>query len=101
MCFAEHGKLWISGFYLVTFALWVYAGVALEHHIAYLIVLALIGAHLIWQMTVFNLARPDRNFMLFRSNMTVGVMRSEENTSELKSLMRISLDVHRFNKKNH
>ncbi|NYT67063.1 4-hydroxybenzoate octaprenyltransferase [Pusillimonas noertemannii] len=74
MRFAEHGKLWISGFYVATFALWLYGGLALGHHAGYFVVLALIGAHFVWQMMVFDLARPDRNFMLFRSNMTAGVM---------------------------
>jgi 4-hydroxybenzoate polyprenyltransferase len=40
----------------------------------YFIVLAGIGAHFGWQMWLFDLAKPDRNFMLFRSNMTVGVL---------------------------
>jgi len=74
MRFAEHGKLWISGFYLATFLLWLYGGWALDHHLAYFVVLAIIGGHFVWQMITFDLARPDRNFMLFRSNMTVGVM---------------------------
>lgn len=74
MRFGEHGKLWISGFYTATVLLWLYAGIALQLSWAYFLVLAIITAHLAWQMWVFSLSRPDRNFMLFRSNMTVGVL---------------------------
>lgn len=74
MRFADKGKVWISGFYSVTVALWLYAGVAMDMHWAYYVVLAGIAAHFLWQMMVFNLARPDRNFMLFRANMGVGVL---------------------------
>jgi 4-hydroxybenzoate polyprenyltransferase len=74
MRFAERGKAWISGFYIVTVALWLYAGTAMGMHWPYYVVLACIAGHFFWQMRVFNLARPDRNFMLFRSNMGVGVL---------------------------
>ncbi|HUG56641.1 MAG TPA: 4-hydroxybenzoate octaprenyltransferase, partial [Candidimonas sp.] len=36
--------------------------------------MATIAAHFIWQMRVFDVARPERNFMLFRANMAVGVL---------------------------
>jgi len=74
MRFGEHGKLWIGGFYVATIALWLYAGIALHLSWAYFVVLAVIAGHFIWQMRVFSLAHPDRNFMLFRSNMTPGVL---------------------------
>lgn len=74
MRFADKGKLWISGFYGVTVALWLYAGLAMQMKWPYYVVLAAIAGHFVWQMSVFSLARPDRNFMLFRSNMTVGVL---------------------------
>jgi 4-hydroxybenzoate polyprenyltransferase len=74
MRFADKGKLWISGFYAATIVLWAYAGIGLHMDWPYYVVLAAIGAHFIWQMRVFSLARPDRNFMLFRSNMLVGVL---------------------------
>jgi 4-hydroxybenzoate polyprenyltransferase len=72
--FADKGKLWISGFYIVTIVLWLYAGVAMRMAWPYYVVIAAIAVHFTWQMRVFDLARPDRNFMLFRSNMTVGVL---------------------------
>ena len=74
MRFADKGKAWISGFYVATLALWLYAGIALGLGWGYFVVLAVIAAHLAWQMWVFDLARPDRNFMLFRANIWVGVL---------------------------
>lgn len=72
--FRDRGKLWISGFYAATVALWLYGGMAMGLSWAYYVVLAAIAAHLAWQMWVFDVRRPDRNFMLFRSNMAVGVL---------------------------
>jgi len=74
MRFADKGKIWISGFYIATILLWVYAGAAMGMAWPYFAVIAIIAGHFLWQMLVFNLARPDRNFMLFRSNMAVGVL---------------------------
>jgi len=72
--FADKGKVWISGFYVATIVLWVYSGVALDMAWAYYVVIAVIAGHFIWQMRLFDLARPDRNFMLFRANIWVGVL---------------------------
>lgn len=72
--FQHRGKIWISAFYVATVSLWLYAGVALNMSWPYYLVLAAIACHLAWQMWVFDVRRPDRNFMLFRSNMTIGVM---------------------------
>jgi 4-hydroxybenzoate polyprenyltransferase len=74
MRFADKGKQWISGFYVATVVLWLYSGIGMAMDWPYYIVLAAIAGHFIWQMRVFSLARPDRNFMLFRSNMTVGIL---------------------------
>jgi 4-hydroxybenzoate polyprenyltransferase len=74
MRFADKGKIWISGFYMATILLWAYGGFAMGMGWPYFVVIALIAAHFLWQMTVFSLARPDRNFMLFRANMAVGVL---------------------------
>lgn len=72
--FKDNGKIWISGFYAATVALWTYAGIGMSLSWPYFVGMALIAIHFIWQMKVFNIKRPDHNFMLFRSNMTVGVM---------------------------
>ena len=74
MRFRDRGKLWISGFYVATVLLWLYAGVGMAMDWPYYVVLAAIAAHFTWQMSVFSIQRPDRSFMLFRSNMAVGVM---------------------------
>lgn len=72
--FRDKGKAWISGFYIATMVLWLYAGVALGMSWPYYLVMVLIGLHFAWQMWVFNSARPDLNFMLFRANIWVGVL---------------------------
>jgi len=72
--FGERGKLWISVFYLLTLALWAWAGGLLDLHLAYYAVLALIAAHFGWQMVVFDLQRIEHGFKLFRANMLAGVM---------------------------
>lgn len=72
--FGDKGKQWIGGFYVATWVLWAWAGLLLGLHWSYYAALALIGAHFVWQVSVFDLQRPDRNFQLFRANMTAGVM---------------------------
>lgn len=74
MRFGEHGRLWIGGFYAATMVLWVGAGLGMGMRWPYYMVMALIAAHFIWQMRVFDVARPERSFMLFRANMLVGVL---------------------------
>ncbi len=74
MRFGQHGKFWLSVVYAVTLALWLYGGWALDFHVGYYIVMAVIGAHFVWQMIVFSVTRPDKSFMLFRANMAVGVL---------------------------
>ncbi|GAB2913016.1 4-hydroxybenzoate octaprenyltransferase [Paralcaligenes ginsengisoli] len=74
MRFADKGKQWISGFYIATVLLWLYAGIALHMAWGYYLVLAVIAGHFAWQIRIFDLARPDRNFMLFRANIWVGVL---------------------------
>jgi len=72
--FGDNGKLWIGGFYAATIALWAWAGSAMGMRWPYFVVIAAIGIHFVWQLSVFSVHRPDRSFMLFRSNMAVGVM---------------------------
>ena len=50
------------------------AGVLLQLHVAYYVVLGLIALHFGWQIKTFDLQRPDRNFQLFRANMAAGVV---------------------------
>src|SRR5690606_19962253 len=72
--FGDNGKLWIGGFYAATILLWLYAGWGMGLSWPYFVVIGAIGAHFIWQLALFSIDRPDRSFMLFRSNMAVGVM---------------------------
>jgi 4-hydroxybenzoate polyprenyltransferase len=74
MRFADRGKQWISGFYVATIALWLYAGIAMGMGWGYYVVLAVIAGHFVWQMRIFSLERPDHDFMLFRANIWVGVL---------------------------
>ncbi|KAG4080795.1 hypothetical protein HA402_009966 [Bradysia odoriphaga] len=74
MRFADQGKLWIGGFYIAALVLWTWGGYAMNMGWAYYLGIAAIAAHLGWQLSVFNLQRPDRNFMLFRANLWIGVL---------------------------
>lgn len=74
MRFAEQGKTWIGGFYLATLLLWTWAGHSLGAGGLYYAGMAVLAAHFFWQLAVFDLQRPDRNFMLFRANLWVGVV---------------------------
>lgn len=74
MRFADRGKLWISGFYIATLALWTWAGWSLGTGWGYYLGMAALAAHFAWQMAVFDLDKPDRNFMLFRANLWVGAV---------------------------
>lgn len=74
MRFAEQGKTWIGGFYLATLLLWTWAGHSLGAGGFYDAGMAVLAAHFFWQLAVFDLQRPDRNFMLFRANLWVGVV---------------------------
>lgn len=74
LLFGDKGKAWIGGFYLATIVLWVYSGFAMHMAWGYYIVVAVIAGHFIWQLRIFNVVRPDHNFMLFRANIWVGVL---------------------------
>jgi 4-hydroxybenzoate polyprenyltransferase len=74
MRFADRGKAWIGGFYVATLLLWTWAGHSLGAGGFYYLGMIALAAHLGWQLVVFDLQRPDRNFMLFRSNLWVGVI---------------------------
>jgi len=74
MRFAEQGKAWIGGFYVATIALWTWGGYAMGLGWGYYAGMAVLAAHLLWQLVVFDLQRPDRNFMLFRANLWVGAL---------------------------
>lgn len=67
--FGDTGKTWISAFYIASVLLWGAAGAFSGVNWPFYAILAVIAAHLVWQMTVFDVHKPDRNFMLFLSNL--------------------------------
>lgn len=74
MRFADRGKAWIGGFYLATLLLWAWAGHSLGAGWFYYAGMIVLAAHFGWQLVVFDLQRPDRNFKLFRSNLWAGAI---------------------------
>lgn len=72
--FADRGKIWIGGFYVATLALWTWAGYTLGAGWFYFVGMAALAAHFAWQLKVFDLQRPDKNFMLFRANLWAGAI---------------------------
>lgn len=74
MRFGDQGRVWISGFYIATAALWIAAGWGMGMAWPYYGVMAVISGHFIWQMTQFDVRHPERGLRLFRSNMQVGVL---------------------------
>jgi len=72
--FGAHGKRWISGFYALTCGLWGWTGGLLGLGWGYYGVLGLVAMHFAWQMWVFDLARIEHGFQLFRANMLAGVL---------------------------
>ncbi|MGB6241473.1 MAG: 4-hydroxybenzoate octaprenyltransferase [Castellaniella sp.] len=74
MRFGDQGRAWISGFYAVTAALWTAAGWGMDMDWPYYVVMAVIAAHFVWQMRVFDVRHPERGLRVFRSNIQVGVL---------------------------
>lgn len=72
--FRDNGKIWVSGFYIGTIALWTGAGWAMGLSPAYYVGMLAVGLHLGWQAWRFDLQRPDRNFGLFRANLWTGAL---------------------------
>lgn len=72
--FGDNGKQWLGGFYAVTMLLWLWAGYAMQMQWGYFVIMAAIGAHLMWQIYQFDPQRRESGLPLFRANMTVGVL---------------------------
>lgn len=72
--FGNQGIYWLSGFYAVTVLLWIIAGGLLNMAWAYYLAIALIAAHLFWQLNVFDLARPEKSHSLFKANIYTGLL---------------------------
>ena len=72
--FRDNGKVWVSGFYIATIALWTWGGWAMGLSTAYYVGMLAVALHLGWQAWRFDLQKPDRNFGLFRANLWTGVL---------------------------
>lgn len=72
--FGDNGFYWLSGFYLATVILWLWGGWSIAMGWGYFIFIALIAAHFIWQLKIFDINKPERSFFLFRANMLTGVL---------------------------
>lgn len=72
--FGDNGLYWLSGFYAISIALWLIAGALLNMQWGYYPILALVAAHLFWQLKVFDLQRPDKSHYLFKANVQTGIL---------------------------
>ena len=72
--FRDNGKVWVTGFYIATVALWTWGGWAMGLGGVYYIGMAMVAIHLGWQAWRFDLHKPDRNFGLFRANLWTGAL---------------------------
>jgi 4-hydroxybenzoate polyprenyltransferase len=72
--FGDNGKLWIGAFYAATVLLWTWGGYAMGLNGLYVAGMVAVAVHLLWQLIRFDLARPDRNFGLFRANLWTGLL---------------------------
>jgi len=72
--FGRSGKTWIGLFYALTVASWSLGGWLSGMSPAYAAGMAVIAAHLAWQVWRIDLQRPELNFRLFLSNILTGVL---------------------------
>lgn len=72
--FGDKGLYWLSGFYAISIGLWLIAGALLNMQWGYYPILALVAAHLFWQLKVFDLQRPDKSHYLFKTNIQTGIL---------------------------
>lgn len=72
--FGDNGLYWLSGFYAISIGFWLIAGVLLNMQWGYYPILALVAAHLFWQLKVFDLQRPDKSHYLFKANIQTGAL---------------------------
>lgn len=72
--FGAHGKAAIGLFYALTIAAWALGGFLTGMSASYALGIALIAAHLAWQVWRLDLERPDLSFRLFLANIGTGMM---------------------------
>ncbi|MEO1563210.1 MAG: 4-hydroxybenzoate octaprenyltransferase [Pseudomonadota bacterium] len=74
LLFGENGKLAIAGFYVVSAVCWASGGWLVEMSNAYLIGIALILTHFMFQVYRFDLSLRHANYKLFIENVLTGVL---------------------------
>ena len=72
--FGQRGKLAIGAFYTLTVAAWSLGGWLLGMSPLYGVGMAVIAAHLAWQTSRIDLARPEVNYRLFLANILTGAL---------------------------
>ncbi|QHD05338.1 MULTISPECIES: 4-hydroxybenzoate octaprenyltransferase [Pseudomonas] len=72
--FAEAGKKWIAGFYILTIFFWFMAAIVSGSSVSFLIFLVPISMILFFQTSQFDFNVPDNCNFLFRSNSHVGTL---------------------------
>lgn len=74
LLFADRGRLMIGLFYGLTVVAWLIGGWLVGMSWPYQAGVAVIAAHLAWQVRRFNPRRPALNFRMFLANVATGVM---------------------------
>jgi 4-hydroxybenzoate polyprenyltransferase len=72
--FGDQGLYWLSGFYIITMILWTWAGWSMGLGWGYFLLMAIIAAHFVWQLAIFDINKPERSFYLFKANVLTGIL---------------------------
>lgn len=72
--FGRNGKACIGLFYALAIMSWSLGGWLLGMSASYAAVMAVIAAHLAWQIWCIDLQKPELNFRLFLSNILTGIL---------------------------
>jgi len=74
LLFGQKGKAFIGIFYFSAVVCWSVGGWLVGMSLFYSFAMAVIAAHFAWQVTEIDLARQERNFRLFLSNILTGIL---------------------------
>jgi len=72
--FRDQGLAWLIGFYAATVVLWTVPGIMLGFGWLYYAFMLAIAVHFYWQLSTFDIQKPDRSFALFRANIWTGCL---------------------------
>ncbi len=70
--FRDQGLTWLIGFYAATVILWTVPGIMLGFGWLYYASMLAIAVHFYWQLSTFDIQKPERSFALFRANIWTG-----------------------------